>query len=58
MPKLKRSIIERDLTERGVAFFRLDGSTPKITRQQLVEHFNSGDTPVFLISLMALFEAE
>jgi SNF2 family DNA or RNA helicase len=32
---------------------RLDGATPKVKRQTLVNDFNGGDTPVFLISLKA-----
>lgn len=41
------------LAEAGVPYYRLDGSTSKRQRADLVEQFNSGDVPVFLISLKA-----
>ena len=46
-------ILERDLDSMGIAYYRLDGSTPTVTRQRLVERFNTNDVPIFLISLRA-----
>jgi hypothetical protein len=46
-------ILERELGRRGISFYRLDGSTPKVQRLNLVNEFNAGDTSVFLISLKA-----
>jgi SNF2 family DNA or RNA helicase len=44
-------LIEIALRERGVVWLRLDGSSRN--RAQLVERFQSGETPLFLISLKA-----
>lgn len=41
------------LREAGVAHLVLTGSTPKEERARLVERFQSGEAPVFLISLKA-----
>ncbi|MBQ4613076.1 MAG: DEAD/DEAH box helicase [Clostridia bacterium] len=41
------------LDAEGVAYYLLQGSTPKEERAQLVEAFNADATPVFLISLKA-----
>ena len=45
--------LEHDLTETGIAYYKIIGETSKKKRMELVESFNSGDTPVFLISLKA-----
>ena len=47
------ALLEKDLTEAGIPYFVLTGSTPKQERIRLVNEFNSGDTPVFLVSLKA-----
>ncbi len=47
------AILQERLTEKGVAFYTITGSTAKEKRLQLVKEFNEGDTPVFLISLKA-----
>ncbi len=47
------TLIEGRLVEQGVAFFRIDGSTPKRRRVELVDAFNADETPVFLVSLKA-----
>lgn len=46
-------ILAKDLAERKIPFFTLTGSTPKQERLRLVNEFNGGDVPVFLISLKA-----
>lgn len=46
-------LLEGDLKKTGIPYFKITGSTPKEQRIQLVNEFNSGDTPVFLISLKA-----
>jgi SNF2 family DNA or RNA helicase len=46
-------LIAAQLDRRGIAYYVLDGSTPKQERQNLVNKFNGGDTPIFLISLKA-----
>ncbi|MDR3305946.1 MAG: DEAD/DEAH box helicase [Clostridiales Family XIII bacterium] len=47
------SLLEKRFAEKGIRYYRLDGSTPKTERQFLVNEFNSDDTSVFLISLRA-----
>jgi SNF2 family DNA or RNA helicase len=47
------AIIEERLTKSEVQHYRLTGDTPKKERMRLVNSFNEGDTPVFLISLKA-----
>lgn len=44
-------IVGDDLRAHGIAFSRLDGSTPR--RAAVIDAFRSGDDPVFLISLKA-----
>ena len=44
-------LIEIALRERGISWLRLDGSSRN--RTQLVERFQSGEAPLFLISLKA-----
>ena len=46
-------IIEKDLDEKGIAYFKITGQTPKEERIRMVNAFNSDETPVFLISLKA-----
>ena len=46
-------LLEKDLTEREIAYYKITGATPKETRIELVRQFNEDDTPVFLISLKA-----
>lgn len=47
-------ILERVFQEHGIKFTRLDGSTPVIERQPLLDMFtNSPDIPVFLLSTKA-----
>ncbi|MGP1470765.1 MAG: DEAD/DEAH box helicase [Schwartzia sp. (in: firmicutes)] len=45
--------IARRLEEKQLAYSYLDGQTPARERLRLVNAFNAGDTPVFLISLKA-----
>lgn len=47
------SLIEKELEKRGIEYYLLKGSTPKLLRQQYVNSFNQDKTPVFLISLKA-----
>ena len=46
-------IIEKDLNERGISYYKITGSTPKEKRVELVNAFNQNDVPIFLISLKA-----
>ena len=46
-------IICKRLSEDGLAFHRLDGSTSKENRMQMVDSFANDDVPVFCISLKA-----
>lgn len=48
---LKR--IEMLLQEEGIAYLYLDGSTPMQKRPEIIDEFQSGSTPIFLISLKA-----
>jgi SNF2 family DNA or RNA helicase len=47
------SILERELDERKIAYYKITGETKKDKRIELVNQFNQDDTPVFLISLRA-----
>ena len=47
------ALLEEDLTKAGINYFKITGATPKETRISLVNQFNDGDTPVFLVSLKA-----
>ena len=47
------ALLEEDLKAAGIAYFKITGSTPKEVRVSLVNRFNEGDTPVFLVSLKA-----
>ncbi len=46
-------LLEKDLDENGINYFKITGSTPKEARISLVNKFNNGNVPVFLISLKA-----
>ena len=46
-------LLEKDLERNGIKYFKITGATPKDMRLSLVNKFNSGKTPVFLISLKA-----
>ena len=46
-------IISDDLRNENIPFYTIVGSTPKEKRIELVNEFNDGDVPVFLISLKA-----
>ena len=46
-------LLEKDLERNGIKYFKITGATPKDMRLSLVNRFNSGKTPVFLISLKA-----
>ncbi|MFI5825783.1 DEAD/DEAH box helicase [Streptomyces sp. NPDC051578] len=46
-------IIERHLAARGISHQLLHGGTPVATREQLVDRFQAGEVPVFLLSLKA-----
>lgn len=41
------------LEDMGYGYFSLDGSTPSQERYKLVDRFNAGEKPIFLISLKA-----
>ena len=47
------SLLADDLKKEGIPFFTITGATPKQERLRLVNEFNGGDVPVFLISLKA-----
>ena len=47
------ALLEEDLKAAGIDFFKITGSTPKETRVSLVNQFNEGEAPVFLVSLKA-----
>ncbi|WP_329202108.1 MULTISPECIES: DEAD/DEAH box helicase [unclassified Streptomyces] len=46
-------IIEQHLAARGISHQLLHGGTPVATREQLVDRFQAGEVPVFLLSLKA-----
>lgn len=46
-------LLEPRLKKDRISFYRLDGSTNKIKRAQMVDDFNEDETPLFLISLKA-----
>jgi SNF2 family DNA or RNA helicase len=46
-------LLEKDLKERNIEYYKITGQTPKDQRLRLVHKFNEGDVPVFLISLKA-----
>ena len=47
------AILEKDLDKAGIEYYKITGETEKEKRLELVNVFNKGDTPVFLISLKA-----
>ncbi|MCR5295699.1 MAG: DEAD/DEAH box helicase [Lachnospiraceae bacterium] len=47
------ALLEEDLKKEKIPYFLLTGSTNKQERLRLVNAFNKGDSPVFLISLKA-----
>lgn len=47
------ALLEKDLEREGMACYKITGQTPKQERVRLVSDFNTGDVPVFLISLKA-----
>lgn len=47
------ALLEDDLRGAGIDYYKITGSTPKKERMELVQRFNTGTTPVFLISLKA-----
>ena len=46
-------LLANDLKGEAIPFYTLTGSTPKLERIRLVNAFNEGNVPVFLISLKA-----
>ena len=46
-------ILAKDFQNENIPFFKIVGNTPKEKRIELVNEFNGGDVPVFLISLKA-----
>ncbi len=46
-------LLEEELNRAGLSAFKLTGGTDKQERMRLVDAFNGGDAPVFLISLKA-----
>ena len=46
-------LVGEALAERGIETLRLDGKTPPKERERLVDAFQKGEAPVFLISLKA-----
>ena len=46
-------ILEKRLMQEKIPYYELTGQTSKEKRMQLTEQFNSGDVPIFLISLKA-----
>lgn len=46
-------ILQKRFDEEGIDYYTITGATPKETRLSLVKQFNSGNVPVFLISLKA-----
>ena len=47
------ALLEKDLQNAGIEYYKIIGATPKQERLNLVNAFNSGSVPVFLISLKA-----
>ncbi|MBQ1312613.1 MAG: DEAD/DEAH box helicase [Blautia sp.] len=47
------ALLEQDLAAEEIPFYKITGETPKDKRIALVNAFNEGETPVFLISLKA-----
>ena len=47
------ALLEQDLAQAGISYFKITGETAKQKRIEMVNTFNGDDTPVFLISLKA-----
>ncbi len=47
------SLVKEAYDRAGIQYIYLDGSTPQRQRQKIVDNFQHGDTPVFLVSLKA-----
>ena len=47
------AILKERLSKENIEYYEITGSTPKETRKALVQEFNQGNVPVFLISLKA-----
>ena len=47
------ALLEEALAKEGIRTLKLTGETPKLARMRLVDAFNAGEAPVFLISLKA-----
>lgn len=47
------ALLEEELHKEGIYYLKLTGDTPKAERHALVEEFQQGNVPVFLISLKA-----
>ena len=47
------ALLEEALAKEGIRTLKLTGETPKPARMRLVDAFNAGEAPVFLISLKA-----
>lgn len=46
-------LLEKDLEEKGISYYKITGETAKEKRVELVRRFNEDGTPLFLISLKA-----
>lgn len=46
-------LLESDLTKQKISYYKITGETAKEKRLEMVNAFNTDDTPVFLISLKA-----
>ncbi len=46
-------LLESDLNENNIKYYKITGDTPSAKRLEMVDAFNNGDTPLFLISLKA-----
>ena len=46
-------LLEEDLNQEGISYYKITGATPKDKRIQMVRQFNEDETQVFLISLKA-----
>ncbi|MET8137003.1 DEAD/DEAH box helicase [Streptomyces sp. NPDC005251] len=51
--KQMATLLEKHLAERGVPTLFLHGGTPVTAREEMVERFQRGEVPVFLLSLKA-----
>ncbi|MFE4968877.1 DEAD/DEAH box helicase [Streptomyces sp. NPDC056660] len=51
--KQMAALLERHLAERGVPTLFLHGATPVARREEMVDRFQRGEVPVFLLSLKA-----